>query len=79
MYSSKRDFLELVLFRLVRVLRQVMRVIVAHVTITAPLALTQRKRTWAADILRRSAAFSSAASTGPSGKVVRGLCIPSVN
>ena len=40
---------------------------------TAPLAFTHNKTnktTWEGDIPRRLAAFSTAASTGPPGKVV---------
>ena len=40
------------------------------VTMTAPLAFTHRKITWVGVIPRRLAAFSTAASTGPPGKVV---------
>ena len=37
---------------------------------TALLAFTHNKITWEGDIPRRLAAFSTAASTGPPGKVV---------
>ena len=40
------------------------------VTMTAPLAFTHNKITWVGVMPRRLAAFSTAASTGPSGKVV---------
>ena len=40
---------------------------------TAPLAFTHRKITWVGVIPRRLAAFSTAASTGPPGKVVMDL------
>ena len=44
-----------------------------YVTMTAPFALTQRKRIWAGVALRRLAALSRTASTGPPGKRVMGL------
>lgn len=37
---------------------------------TAPLAFTHNKITWVGVMPRRLAAFSTAASTGPPGKVV---------
>ena len=40
---------------------------------TAPLAFTHRKITWVGVIPRRLAALSTAASTGPPGKVVMDL------
>lgn len=45
-----------------------------YVTMTAPLALTQRKITWVVEMPSRSAALSNALSTGPPGNVVIGLC-----
>ena len=45
----------------------------AYVTMTAPFALTQRKRIWAGVALRRLAALLRTASTGPPGKRVMGL------
>ena len=42
---------------------------------TAPFAFTHNKITWEGVIRRRFAAFSTAASTGPPGKVVIDLKI----
>jgi hypothetical protein len=43
---------------------------ITDVTMTAPLAFTHNKIIWEGVIPRRLAAFPTAASTGPPGKVV---------